>query len=52
LKHLFNTKYDTAMRFLARGVAGCVEDKSWATYMGNRNCGKGVFEVLGKNAIG
>jgi hypothetical protein len=52
LKHLFNTKYDTAMRFLARGVAGCVEDKNWATYMGNRNCGKGVFEVLGKNAIG
>jgi hypothetical protein len=52
LKHLFNAKYDTAMRFLARGVAGCVEDKNWATYMGNRNCGKGVFEVLGKNAIG
>lgn len=52
MKHLFSSKYETAMRFLARGVAGCVEDKNWGTYMGNRNCGKGVFEVLSKNSLG
>jgi hypothetical protein len=36
-----------AMLYLSRSLAGCTEDKNFATYLGNRNCGKGVlFELL------
>jgi hypothetical protein len=37
---------------LSRGIAGHIEDKHWGKYIGNRNCGKGVFEVLLRNALG
>jgi len=49
---LFNTKLQTALQFLSRGLAGMFVDKSWAKYIGNRNCGKGVFEEINKNALG
>lgn len=39
---LFGNKLDIALHFLSRGIAGHCEDKNWATYLGNRNCGKGV----------
>ena len=45
---IFGEKTELALKYLARAIAGCIEDKNFATYMGNRNCGKGVmFELLG-----
>jgi hypothetical protein len=36
-----------ALEFLSRAMAGHVEDKRWATYLGSRNSGKGIeYELL------
>lgn len=48
---IFNTLYgdktNKALQFLSRALAGHHEDKRWATYLGNRNCGKGVeYDLL------
>lgn len=44
---LYGNKTNTALQFLSRAIAGHHEDKRWATYLGNRNCGKGVeFDLL------
>jgi hypothetical protein len=51
-KPLFPHNTKSALRFLARGVAGEIDDKHWAKYIGNRNCGKGVFEKLLKCSLG
>lgn len=46
-KPLFNDKTDTALHFLSRAITGNYQDKKFATYIGNRNCGKGVlFDCL------
>lgn len=46
-KPLFNGKLKEALHFFSRALAGHIEDKRWATYVGNRNCGKGVlFDLL------
>jgi hypothetical protein len=44
-KPLFSDDYQTAINMLSRMIAGHVEDKIWALYIGNRNCGKGVLEA-------
>lgn len=49
---LFGDKMDTALHFLARAMAGHNEDKRFGTYLGNRNCGKGVLYALLKSAFG
>jgi hypothetical protein len=49
---LFGNKVDTALHFLSRGIAGCIEDKNFATYLGSRDCGKGVIFELLKHAFG
>ena len=53
---LFNPKYgereNVFYHFLSRAIAGHNEDKRWATYLGNRNCGKGVEYDLLKAAFG
>jgi len=47
LKPLYGIKMDKALHFLSRALAGHYEDKRWATYLGNRNCGKGVeYDIL------
>jgi hypothetical protein len=47
LKPLYGDKMDMALHFLSRALAGHHEDKRWATYLGNRNCGKGLlYEIL------
>jgi hypothetical protein len=48
---LFEGECTLALEFLARGVAGHFEDKHWGRYMGNRDCGKGVFGVLNQTAL-
>jgi len=40
---LFGDQTETALHFLSRAIAGHHEDKKWATYLGNRDCGKGVL---------
>lgn len=42
LEPLYGNKLKTALHFLSRALAGHHEDKRWATYLGNRHCGKGV----------
>jgi hypothetical protein len=39
---LYGDNVNLALQFLARSIAGHHEDKLWATYLGNRNSGKGV----------
>lgn len=47
IKNLFGEKKEQALHFLSRALAGHSGDKRWATYQGNRNCGKGViYELL------
>jgi hypothetical protein len=41
--NVFGKKSVRALNFLARAIAGHFEDKNFATYLGNRNCGKGVL---------
>lgn len=48
---LFDTAYgknkNRALHFLSRAIAGHVEDKRWATYLGSRNSGKGIeYDLL------
>jgi hypothetical protein len=44
---LYGDKTNKALQFLSRALAGHHEDKRWATYLGNRNCGKGVeYDLL------
>jgi hypothetical protein len=53
---LFEPKYGNKLIyffwFLSRAIAGHNEDKRWGTYLGNRNCGKGVEYDLLKAACG
>ena len=46
---LENTQH--GIQVFARGIAGCYRDKAWTKFTGNRNCGKGSFGGLLKNAI-
>jgi len=43
IENMFGKNTDLALHFLSRAIAGEYEDKNWATYLGNRNCGKGVL---------
>lgn len=49
--NLFGDSCDLALRMFARSMAGHWEDKIWSSYMGNRNCGKGVLEKLFRSAF-
>lgn len=43
---LFGKKMDLALKFFSRAFAGHCEDKNFATYLGNRDCGKGILFLL------
>lgn len=53
---LFKNKYgddmDVFFHFVSRALNGYSKDKRWASYLGNRNCGKGIEYDLIKNAFG
>ena len=53
---IFNNMYGnntvTALQFLSRAITGNYEDKNWASYLGNRDCGKGVQYDILKNSLG
>jgi len=43
----YGDKCEIALQFLSRAITGNNQDKTWATYLGNRNSGKGVeFDLL------
>ena len=46
LEPIFGETTDLAIHYLSRSIAGCIEDKNFATYLGNRNCGKGALACL------
>lgn len=52
IENLFGNDTDLALRFLSRAIAGHCEDKRWATFIGQRNCGKGVLYDALSNAFG
>jgi len=41
--NLFGNKTKLALQFFSRAIAGCNEDKNFMSYMGNRDCGKGIL---------
>jgi hypothetical protein len=51
VKMLFG-KNIKGMQFLARAIAGNCEDKNWASYLGKRDCGKGVLYDLLESSFG
>jgi hypothetical protein len=48
---VFGEQKTKMLNFLSRAFAGHKEDKDWSIFLGNRNCGKGVLDVLMKNAV-
>ena len=50
-QNLFGNDEETAYHFLSRGITANIKDKNWASYLGNRNCGKGVLYDLLKCAF-
>jgi len=51
-ENMFGDKTTVALNFLSRAIFGHFEDKNWSTYLGNRNCGKGVLFDSLQNAFG
>ena len=52
---IFNNDMEMAktwLNYVARGLAGHIEDKNWAVSMGERNSGKGVIAGCIENAFG
>ena len=52
IEPMFDKKTDILVELLSRAITGNYEDKLWASYLGNRNCGKGVLYELLKYAFG
>jgi len=47
---LFGKKCELALNFISRALMGHTEDKNWATFVGNRDSGKGMSYELIKTA--
>ncbi len=52
LTPLFGADLDRALHALSRAIAGCYEDKNFITYLGNRDCGKGIIDLLLRSSFG
>ena len=55
LNPIFNNDKDLMecwLNYIARGVAGHIEDKNWGVGMGERDCGKGVLVGMLENSFG
>ena len=55
LNPIFNNDTDLMncwLNYIARGVAGHIEDKNWGVGMGERDCGKGVLVGLLESSFG
>jgi len=52
LNPLFGDKTNLFLQLFSRAITGNYEDKNWLSFVGNRNCGKGVLYALSKGAFG
>lgn len=52
LKPLFGDKTELFLQLFARAITGNYQDKNWMSYVGNRDCGKGVLFALLKSFEG
>jgi len=52
LKPLFADKTELFLQLFARAITGNYQDKNWMSYVGNRDCGKGVLFALLKSFEG
>lgn len=55
LNPIFNNDKEimnTWLNYIARGLAGHIEDKNWGVGMGERDCGKGVLVGMLENCFG
>jgi RNAse (barnase) inhibitor barstar len=52
LKPLFGDKTELFLELFARAITGNYQDKNWMSYVGNRDCGKGVLFALLKSFEG
>ena len=50
--NLFGNKSKLALQFFSRAITGNVQDKNFASYCGNRDCGKGILYALFATAFG
>ena len=50
--NLFGEDVNLALQFFSRAIGGHAEDKKSATYLGNRDCGKGVLYDVMEYAFG
>ena len=51
LHSIFGEQTNDFLHFLARAIAGHIDDKRWGLFVGARNCGKGVLEKLLRDAF-
>ena len=51
IKSIMNDQTDRCLEFLSRAIFGHIDDKDYAIFMGNRNCGKGVLNELLFNSL-
>lgn len=47
-ENLFNDKIDLVLKYFSRAITANIEDKNFMSFMGNRNCGKGILYLLFK----
>jgi len=47
-ENLFNDKTDLVLKYFSRAITANIEDKNFMSFMGNRNCGKGILYLLFK----
>ena len=50
--NLFGNKSKLAKQFFSRAITGNIQDKNFASYCGNRDCGKGILYALFATAFG
>lgn len=49
--NLFGNKSKLAKQFFSRAITGNIQDKNFASYCGNRDCGKGILYALFESAF-
>jgi hypothetical protein len=50
-ENLFNDKTDLVLKYFSRAITANIEDKNFMSFMGNRNCGKGILYLLFKTGF-
>jgi len=51
IESIMGDQTDKCLQYLSRAVFGYINDKDFAVFMGNRDCGKGVLTEIIKNSL-